>query len=97
VSDILGSGAMLFGPEHALKVAAEAIETEAQSSEMAVGIVLGIRAAIVEYNRLFTTAPSAENPVPARSEEQPADAPTQEIKTTKETAPAARVRALARA
>ena len=60
MTDALGFGAMLFGPEHALKVAAEAVETGAKSTDMAVGIILGVRASIEEYQRLFTTAPTTE-------------------------------------
>lgn len=61
MSDNLGFGAMLFGPEHALKVAAQAVESGAKSTDMAVGIILGIRASIEEYNRLFTE-PSSSPP-----------------------------------
>jgi hypothetical protein len=60
---------MLFGPEHALQVAADAIEGSAKSPDMAVGITLGIKAAIVEYNRLFSTTPPA--PVKAREDDTP--------------------------
>jgi hypothetical protein len=62
MTDAIGFGAMLFGPEHALQVAADAIEGNAKSPDMAVGITLGIKAAIVEYQRLFTSMPgSAQN------------------------------------
>ena len=78
MSDALGFGAMLFGPEHALKVAAEAVETNAKSTDMAVGIILGIRASIEEYQRLFTTAPTNNPEVTAeltRPEQKPEDKP----------------------
>jgi len=75
MSDNLGFGAMLFGPEHALQLAATTIESSARTStDIAVGICLGIRAAIVEYQRLFTPsseAPTAETPkVENRPEEK---------------------------
>lgn len=57
MSDPISTGAMLFGPEHALQVAAEAIGTDARSTEMAVGIVFGIKACIEEYSRMLRTPP----------------------------------------
>jgi hypothetical protein len=69
MSDGVGFGAMLFGPEHALQLAATTIERNSRTStDMAVGICLGIRAAIVEYQRLFT--PTESVPADTRTEEE---------------------------
>jgi hypothetical protein len=70
VSD-LGFGAMLFGPEHALQVAAKAVEERAESTDMAVGIILGIRAAIEEYTKLFSPPASSQQNDPAPTQELP--------------------------
>jgi hypothetical protein len=79
-NDTLGFGAMLFGPEHALQVAADAIESGARSPDMAVGIVLGVKASIVEYNRLFTSVPGSpesgqETAKPVQTPESKSDKP----------------------
>jgi hypothetical protein len=50
-----GTEVMLFQPEHALSIAAEAVGKRAQSTDMAVGIILGIQAAIAEWNKLVST------------------------------------------
>ena len=77
MSDALGFGAMLFGPEHALKVAADAVESGAKSVDMAVGIVLGVRASCEEYQRLFSSAPSSQqnDQAPTRELAKPEKAP----------------------
>jgi hypothetical protein len=64
MTDTLGSGVMLFGPEHALQVAAEAIEATAKSPDMAVGIVYGIQATVREYARMISV-PQSETPASA--------------------------------
>jgi hypothetical protein len=45
---------MLYGPEHALQIAADAVGAHARSPEMAVGIILGIQACVEEYSRMIT-------------------------------------------
>jgi hypothetical protein len=66
-ADTLGSGAMLYGPEHALRIAADAVGLHARSPEMAVGIILGIRACVEEYSRMIATPdfpPALDGKVP---------------------------------
>lgn len=57
---------MLFNPEHALQIAAEAVGKHAQSTDMAVGIILGIRATISEWNKLVST-PVGESPTDGKA------------------------------
>jgi hypothetical protein len=88
MSDAIGFGAMLFGPEHALKIAADSVENHAKSTDMAVGIILGVRSSIEEYQRLFSPPISQPND----------QAPTKEIEEKKEPSKAReRVGGLARA
>lgn len=56
------SGVMLYAPDHALTIAAEAIGKHAESTDMAVGIVFGIRACITEYQRLLSSPSTQEIP-----------------------------------
>jgi hypothetical protein len=96
MTDTLGSGVMLFGPEHALQVAAEAIEATAKSPDMAVGIVYGIQATVREYARMISI-PQSETPASAAT---PApEPPASEADTKVDTVPNGarrRVAALAR-
>jgi CTP synthase (UTP-ammonia lyase) len=88
MSDGIGFGAMLFGPEHALQLAATTIESSARTStDMAVGICLGIRAAIVEYQRLFTPTSDKMDTVPtqtAKGENVPENKPQEKSKTARD-------------
>ena len=63
---------MLFGPEHALQVAAEAVQQHAQSTDMAVGIILGVQGCIEEYARMVST-PVPDFPPNGKPASKPAD------------------------
>jgi hypothetical protein len=58
----MDNGIMLFSPDHALRIAAEAIGKHAESTDMAVGIVLGIRSMISEWNKLTSGELAAQRP-----------------------------------
>ena len=97
MTDTLGSGVMLFGPEHALQVAAEAIEATAKSPDMAVGIVYGIQATVREYARMISIPQSdtPATPAPAPTPEPPASEADTKVDTVPNGA-RRRVAALAR-